>query len=194
MESLFYSCMKSAAAAILKLLYRPQYEGLENIPADGKIILAGNHTNFLDCVLIASSTKRCVHFIAKAELLKSKIGRFAFTRLGIIPLDRSTNGKAAVTTAEEYLNDGKLIAIFPEGTINRTNDIMMPFKGGAVKIAADADCRIVPFAITGKYKPFRKNIKIKFMPSIESQKGHLKDANNLLYSTVRAELEKAGGK
>lgn len=191
-EPLLYRCVRYPLKGIFTVLLRPTYEGKENIPKEGKIILAGNHTSFFDCLIVAGATKRCVHYIAKAELMKG-IGKYIFPGLGIIPLDRSTSGKEAITTAKEYLNDGKLIAIFPEGTINRTDDIMMPFKGGAVKIAADADCDIVPFAITGKYRFFRKGVKIKFMPAVKAERGSLKDANNTLYQTVKNELEKVNG-
>ena len=126
-------------------------------------------------------------------MLMKGIGKYIFPGLGIIPVDRSTNGKQAVVTAEEYLNDGKLVAIFPEGTTNKTDDIMMPFKGGAVKIASDTGCDIVPFVISGKYKYFKKSIKIKFMPVMKVERGSLKAANKNLYETVRNELEKEYG-
>lgn len=191
-EPIFYKVVKPGLSAWFKLFYRPKYEGTENIPENGKIILAGNHTNLLDCLLVGTSTKRCVHFIAKAELTKG-IGKYIFGGLGIIPVDRSSSasGAQAVNVAEEYLKDDKLIAIFPEGTINRTDDIMMPFKGGAVKIALDTGTKIVPFAIIGKYKMFKRNIKIKFMPAIEIERGSLKAANQKLYTIVRNELENA---
>ena len=190
-EPTLYKIVKPPLALWFRLFYRPQIAGKENIPESGKIILAGNHTNFLDCFNVAVSTKRCVHYIAKAELMKG-IGKYIFPGLGIIPVDRSTSGKDAVKTAEEYLADGKLVAIFPEGTINRTDGPMMPFKGGAVKIACDAGCDIVPFAITGKYKLFRKSVKIAFMPPIKIEKGSLKAANKKLEETVLNEVLKEG--
>ena len=101
--------------------------------------------------------------------------------------------RPTVEGTEEYLNDGKLVAIFPEGTTNKTDDIMMPFKGGAVKIASDTGCDIVPFVISGKYKYFKKSIKIKFMPVMKVERGSLKAANKNLYETVRNELEKEYG-
>ena len=190
-EPIFYRITRPILAGWFKLFFRPQYEGTENIPKNGKIILAGNHTNFFDCFLVGTSTKRCVHFMAKAELMKG-IGKHIFTGLGIIPVDRSSasSGAHALNVTKKYLDDGKLIAIFPEGTINRTDDIMMPFKGGAVKIALDSSTKVVPFAITGKYTMFKKNVKIKFMPPMEIERGGLKVANQKLYQTVRNELEK----
>ena len=137
-----YRVVRPALAFLFKLIYRPTTVGAENIPKEGKIVLAGNHTHVLNCFSVGLATKRCVRFIAKAELMKG-IGKHIFPGLGIIPLDRSTNGKDAVTSAEKCLDEGNIIAIFPEGTVNRTDKPMLPFKGGAVKIAADAGCDLL---------------------------------------------------
>lgn len=188
---MLYKVVRPPIVFFFKAIYRPEVVGKENIPEKGKIILAGNHTNFFDCFSVAISTRRCVHYIAKAELMKG-IGKYIFPGLGIIPLDRTTNGKEAVLLAEEYLADDKLIAVFPEGTINRTDEPMMPFKGGAVKIACDSGSDIVPFAITGKYKPFKKGLKITFMPPIKVQKGSLKSTNKKLEETVLEQIIKEG--
>ena len=190
-DPMLYRIVRPGLAALFRLIYRPTMEGTENIPKEGKIILAGNHTHVLNCFSVGFATKRCVHFIAKAELMKG-IGKYIFPGLGIIPVDRSKSGKEAVVTAEQYLADGKLIAIFPEGTVNRTDKPMMPFKGGAVKIAADAGCDIVPFAITGQYKPFKKGVKITFMPKIKVEKGSLKATNKLLEEAVLNVVIKEG--
>ncbi len=111
--------------------------------------------------------------------------------MGIIPVNRRTKDKAALETAVQYLNNEKLIGIFPEGTINRTEDIIMPFKFGAVKMARDTKTPIIPFVITGKYKPFKKNIKIQFMKPI-AVSDDLEEANNNLMSIVSEGLMKAG--
>lgn len=186
-----YRIVRPVLAFFFRLIYRPTTVGAENIPKEGKIVLAGNHTHLLNCFSVGFSTKRCVRFIAKAELMKG-IGKYIFPGLGIIPLDRSTNGKEAISAAEKCLEEGNVVAIFPEGTVNRTDKPMMPFKGGAVKIAADTGCDIVPFAITGQYKPFKKGLKITFLPKITVEKGSLKATNKLLEETVLNVITKEG--
>lgn len=146
---------------ILMLCYRVKYIGLENIPKTGKIILAGNHTSNLDALLLMSSTRRTIHFLAKIELFKG-IKKYFFNNFGIIPVDRSKKNPEAIKKAKEYLEKECVIGIFPEGTINKTNDIIMPFKKGAVRIAKETDSYIIPFSITGKYKLFNKSIIICF--------------------------------
>ena len=142
-------------------LYRPTYNGIENIPKEGGVILAGNHTSKLDPLLLMSSTNRCIHFLAKIELFQGPKKLF-FKNLGIIPVDRKKKNPEVINLSNQYLNDYKVIGIFPESTINKTNDIIMPFKYGAVKMAKDTGCYLVPFSITKKYKLFKKSVTISF--------------------------------
>ena len=107
---------------------------------------------FLGASLICS-TSRVIHFLAKKELLDTKMKCF-FKGMGIIPVDRKKKNGKALDSAIKCLNQNKVIGIFPEGTINKTDDIIMPFKFGAVKMASSTNAYIVPFSITGKYRMF----------------------------------------
>lgn len=191
-EPIFYRVVRGPITVLFKAVYKPAIVGKNNIPERGRIILAGNHTNYFDCLLVASATKRCVHYLAKDELMKGPL-KFIFKGLGIIPVNRRQKDKAALEKAEEILRDEKLIGIFPEGTINRTDDIIMPFKFGAVKMAKDTDTAIVPFVISGKYKPFKRSVKIRFFESFKAAE-NLEETNNKLMNIVAAELTKEGEK
>lgn len=185
-EPTFYRAIRGPLSAIFKAIYKPELVGKENIPESRRIILAGNHTNYFDCLLVACATKRCVHYLAKDELMKGPLG-FVFRGLGIIPVNRRTKDRAAYLSAVETLRDEKLIGIFPEGTINRTEDVIMPFKFGAVKMAKETNTRIIPFAITGKYKPFKRSIKITFFEPVEPEE-NLEIANEKLMKIVSDKL------
>ena len=87
--------------------------------------------------------------------------------MGIIPVNRRIHDKNALNKAIEVLNNNKVIGIFPEGTINKTDNITLPFKIGAVKMASVTNSMITPFIITGKYKLFNNNLKIEFLPPIK---------------------------
>lgn len=189
-EPLLYRAVRGVLGACFKAVYKPSIIGKNNIPENGRIILAGNHTNFFDCILVGCATKRCVHYLAKDELMKGA-KKYLFKGMGIIPVNRRTKDKNALIKAEEVLNDDKVIGIFPEGTINRTDDIIMPFKFGAVKMAYDTDSKIVPFIITGAYKPFERSVKIRFEEPMTVSE-NLEEANNKLMSVVSNEIRKAG--
>lgn len=191
-EPIFYRIIRRPLSAIFKAIYKPTIIGKELIPENGRIILAGNHTNYFDCLLVGCSTKRCVHYMAKDELLKGPLG-FVFKALGIIPVNRRTKDRNALFTAIKTLKEEKLIGIFPEGTINKTEDVVMPFKYGAVKMSQEAESDIIPFAITGKYKPFKKSVKIRFFEPIRAGED-LAETNNLLMKIVSDEIIREGDK
>lgn len=159
-EPILYKVLIPIDKLFMKL-YKPTYIGLENIPKEESVILAGNHTSYFDPLLLMSTTNRCIHFLAKIELFKG-IKKIFFKNVGIIPVDRKRKNPEAINLANKYLLDNKVIGIFPETTINKTKDIIMPFKYGAVKLAKEAKCYIVPFSITHKYKFLKKSVIICF--------------------------------
>lgn len=170
---------------IYRFIFKPTFVGEENIPTEGRVILAGNHVRALDCLTVAASTKRVVHFLAKSELLEPPYKRI-FEPFGIIPVHRGSKDKAALSSAVEVLNDDKVIGVFPEGKVKLDNEkhyTVTPFKFGAVKMAQETGSRIVPFSITGKYKPFKKGLKIQFFEPI-TVGDDLEEANNKLMDIV----------
>lgn len=187
--SWLYRLLRPLVWFLMRLVFRPKYIGLKNIPKKGRIILAGNHTNFLDCVLIISCTNRTVHFLAKDSLMKG-FKKIFFGNMGIIPVNRSIHDKGALSAAIQALNKEEVIGIFPEGTINRTNDIIMPFKMGAVKMSYETSAKIIPFTITGKYKMFSKNRPvIEFMKPITATHKDLNKDNKVLMDIISKNLK-----
>lgn len=160
-DVILYRITRPLIKVFMKIFFCPTYIGTELIPTDVNFILAGNHTSYLDPLLLMSSTNKTIHFLAKDSLAKGIKG-LLFRSMGIIPVNRKIHDKNALKTAEEELLNEKVIGIFPEGTINRTEEVTIPFKIGAVKMAQDTDTLLVPFTIMGKYKLFRKSVVIEF--------------------------------
>ena len=182
-DKLFYSFVKPIVRFIIVLLFRPKVIGLDNIPKEGRVILAGNHTKWLDPVMLVAINKRQIHFLAKEELFHG-ITKFIVLGMGCIPVNRKIHDRDALESAYKTLEIDNVIGIFPEGTINRTDDVIMPFKMGAVKMSEKTNSPIVPFGITGKYKLFkRKSVRIEFFKPIYA-KGDLEKANKKLESIV----------
>lgn len=186
-DPLFYKIVRPIAKFIFIVLYRPTIKGKENIPKEGGIILAGNHKHNFDCGMMLASTKRCIHFLAKEELFNGLFGWF-FKAMGLIPVKRKTHDGKALPTAISYLENGKVIGIFPEGTFNRSDEVILPFKIGAVKMAHDAKCKIVPFVIKGEYKIFRKGPRIQFFKPILIKTDDLDKANKDLMKFIAKKL------
>ncbi len=187
-EPLFYRTIRPIVTFLIRFVFRPTYIGLENIPKSGRIVLGGNHTNDFDSPLLLSCTKRVIHFLAKDSLTKGVLGP-GFKAMGIIPVNRAIHDKDALINAKNALNEGKVIGIFPEGTINRTDDIVMPFKIGCVKMAHDTDTAIVPFVITGEYKPFKKGLTVEFLKPYKVKSDDLTKENEKLMKIISKKLE-----
>ena len=160
MKCTLYRILRPIVLILFRFIYRIKVINKNNIPKDGPILFVGNHKHNYDFISLMCGTKRTIHFLAKKELM-DKHG-WLFSRLGIIPVDRSKKNDEAVSIAIDMLKNEEVVAIFPEGTFNKTDYVIMPFKYGAVKIASDANIPIVPFAIVGEYKKFRKGLKIVF--------------------------------
>lgn len=187
-ESLLYKIVRPIVSVWFKIFYKPKYIGLEYIPKNEKVILAGNHKNNLDCIYLMSSTKRPIHFLAKQELFRG-IKKIIFSNMGLIPVNRNNKNHDALVRAKDYLNDNKVIGIFPEGTFNRSNNTILPFKMGAVKMSYDTNSKIVPFTIKGKYKLFSKDLVIEFFEPINVVNSNLDEENKKLENIIINSLE-----
>lgn len=185
-ESLLYIILRPIIKKLFIILYRPKIIGKENIPKSGRIVLAGNHTNNFDCIFLMSSTKRCIHFLAKDELWKG-LKKIIFSNMGLIPVNRRKKDHKSLQLAEEYLKAEKVIGIFPEGTFGKGK--ILPFKIGAVKMAYDTNSKIVPFAITGNYKLFSNNLKIIFDKPISITSSDLDKENIKLREKICSLVE-----
>lgn len=187
-DEVLYKISRPVIKVLFNFFYRPTYIGRENIPSNGSFVLAGNHTSYLDPLLLMSSYKRTIHFLAKDSLIKGVKG-LIFKHMGIIPVNRKIHDKDALSEAKRALSNNQVIGIFPEGTINRTKDVTLPFKIGAVKMAKDTDSLLVPFTITNKYKLFRKSVTIEFYKPYKVV-DNLDIENNKLRSFISSELKR----
>lgn len=181
-DTRFYKVIRPIMTFIFKLIYRPIIVNKEFIPKSGKIILAGNHTHIFDCLLLLSSTKRQIHFLAKDELMKG-VKKIIFKNLGIIPVNRRIKDKSVIPISKKYLSNNLVIGIFPEGTTEKGCGYLLPFKTGAVRLSHETDTYIIPFKIIGKYKPFRKKIKLVFTEPFKANE-NIELSNEKLYNII----------
>ncbi len=163
MNNLFYRIVRPIVRFLFLSLFRPRIKGIENIPKNENYILAGNHTKWLDPVMLVAIVKDEIHFLAKDSLFKG-ITKPIVKGMGAIPVNRKIHDHQALENAIDALRKGAVIGIFPEGTINREKkEPTLPFKIGAVKMANTTNTKIIPFVITGKYKVFSSAITIEFL-------------------------------
>ena len=129
------------------------FKGKRNIPK-GKVIFVCNHRSNFDAVLLALSTFRNQKYLAKKELFKNKFVGGFLKALGSIPIDRNGTDIKAVKLCLTALKKGKILTIFPEGTRNKTEQVLGEVKSGACLMAIKSKTPIVPVWISKKPKLF----------------------------------------
>lgn len=194
MADTIYRFIRFWGKPLFMAVYRPVIIGAENIPKKGGAVIAGNHIHALDPVFIDICTGRVVRTLAKSELFDGAFG-FVFRGIKAIPVKLSAaKNPAALLAAEEAVRDGSLVNISPEAKRNYTDFLLLPFKYGAVKIAQDTGCPIIPYAVSGNYKAFSKRMTVSFGKPFYSS-GDLREDNRRLYNEVtRLLLEISGEK
>ncbi|MEG2892322.1 MAG: AMP-binding protein [Clostridium sp.] len=150
----------------LKIFWKFQVKGLENIPEDKGYILCPNHETNLDGLWIAGSLpkkhRKSYFCLAKEEIAKNSFGQFFLRVFGGIPVNRTGNSAPALKRCLEVLKKSNILLIHPEGT--RTDDgNLKEFKEGAAKLALDSETPIIPVKIKGGYDVYPKG---RFMPRL----------------------------
>ena len=181
-----YNVGKVILGPIFKWYYHPTIIGKENIPKKGAVLIVGNHKHLYDQCLTIIATKRGIHYMAKKEYFDNKKVAWFFKGTGCISVDRSKKDENSKALALSVLKDGGAVGLFPEGTRNKTNEFLLPFKFGAVSMAEKTDSYLVPFGITGDYVFRSKNLVIRYGKPFKVGDMKLEEANQLLHDEVEA--------
>lgn len=120
-------------------------------------IYVGNHLSILDVIPVAASLDRPVHFMAKKEIAKKRIGKWFANKCECILVNRDGYDMRGIMLAMKYLKNGESICLFPEGTRNKTDEIFLPFKSGAAALSIKTKTPIVMMVQCKKIKLFRRN-------------------------------------
>jgi 1-acyl-sn-glycerol-3-phosphate acyltransferase len=148
----------TAKLAFRILGQRFQMSGTEHVPRKGGVLLAINHTGYVDFIyggLAANPSKRLVRFMIKREMMdKPGVGHL-LRSFHHISVDRAA-GEQSMRDALEYLKAGEAVGIYPEATISRSFEIKK-LKTGAVRIAAEAGVPLVPVVVWGAHRLMTKD-------------------------------------
>jgi 1-acyl-sn-glycerol-3-phosphate acyltransferase len=153
---LFYWFLRFVAIGpLLRLVFRPESEGLENVPTEGPAIIASNHLSYADWLFMPLTLNRKVTFVAKAEYFttpgfKGWLQKHFFSGAGQVPIDRSGADAAAgaMISAERVLANGDLFGIYPEGTRSHDGRLYRG-KTGVARLAIMTGVPVIPVAVVG---------------------------------------------
>ena len=153
----YWVCKYILIGPWLRLLFRPQVEGLEHLPADGPAILASNHLSFSDSIFLPLVCRRRITFLAKSDYFttpgfKGWLTKLFFAAVGQVPVDRSGGraSEAALRTGLRILSEGSLLGIYPEGTRSPDGRLYRG-KTGVARMALEAGVTVIPCAMVNTH-------------------------------------------
>ncbi len=152
---MFYKICRMILRFIMFFAFRFEFNGQENIPETGGVILAYNHRSNWDPVIAGLSSKRPLTFMAKEELFKNPFFGALIKKLGAFPIHRGKGDIGAVKVSLSILKQGKCMLMFPEGHRIK-NGKKVKAKPGVALIAHRAQVKIIPAQISGEYKWMNK--------------------------------------
>lgn len=158
-----FAVLAGIARPLMNILMAKKWEGTEKLPAGG-FIAAPNHCTEIDPVVVGHmlyNMKRPPHFLAKSGLFKAPVLGSLLRATNQIPVERSTTGaNRSLQAAQEVVDAGGAIIIYPEGTLTRDPDLW-PMKGhtGAARLAIQTGAPVVPIAHWGAHKVFPRYAK-----------------------------------
>jgi 1-acyl-sn-glycerol-3-phosphate acyltransferase len=146
----WYRTAMGACTPAVRWWGRLEVTGLDALPAEGPVLLAGNHDSYWDplAVGIAGLPRRQIKALAKSELWKLPGLSRVLDGMGQIPIDRGAGDAGAMQRAIEELRAGACIGIFPEGT--RSKGTQLRARSGLGRLALEVpEAQIACVAITG---------------------------------------------
>ncbi|WP_139367654.1 lysophospholipid acyltransferase family protein [Bacillus alkalicellulosilyticus] len=177
--------------AFLSSLYRVEVIGQENLPEEGPVLLCCNHIHNFDPPLLGAYIQRPIRYMAKQELFKYKFSNWLLRSVGAFPVRRGMSDKQAMRVTIQFLRDNEMIGLFPEGTRSKDGQLQKGLAGAGF-FSLRTEATVIPCAIVGPYKPFKK-LKLVYGPPIDmvqlrEDKISVEDATAVIMDSIRSLL------
>jgi len=161
------------AKPLIRLFFPIEVNGQEHLGKTGPAVVIANHACYLDPVFLTASSNRYIRFLTTAEMMRTPLGRWLFTRFGAIPIHRYASDPGAVRKLLSALKQGEIVGIFSEGERSWDGD-PLPVSETVKKFLAKLDVPILPVRIEGSYAiyprwakfPLPGPIKVRFFAPI----------------------------
>ncbi|USK69007.1 1-acyl-sn-glycerol-3-phosphate acyltransferase [Peribacillus asahii] len=183
-----YRFARNVVKIILTPIFRIQTVGRERFPKDGGVLICANHIDNLDPPVVGITSPRDIHFMAKEELFHAPILKQLLPNINAFPVKRGLSDKGALKMGLKILKDGEVLGLFPEGTRSKTGELGKGLAGAGF-FALRTNAVVVPCAIIGPYKPFRK-LKVVYGKPVDfsqyrEQKLSAEEATEIIMDEIR---------
>lgn len=144
------SLVRVLLAAIISRRYSVDVQGIKNIPAQGGVLMLGNHISWIDWAMVQIASPRPIRFV----MLKSIYDRWYLTGflklVGCIPISTGASSKQSLKHIAQLLDEGEVVCLFPEGAISRNGHLAEFRKGYELACnEVQSDIAIIPFYLRG---------------------------------------------
>ena len=142
---------------LVNIVYRLRTRGLEHIPDQGPALVVCNHVSLMDALVVSGCCRRPVRFVMDHHIFKMPILNFVFRTAGAVPIASARENpeilERAYDRVADYLAEGEVVGIFPEGRLTADGEIG-PFKAGIERILQRTPVPVVPMALRGLWGSF----------------------------------------
>ena len=149
-----YNFLRVGFRILTHLVCRYRVYGLERVPENGPLLIVANHLSWYDPILLGVVLRRRIWFFTKSEIFRWPLIGKACEATGQIPVRRGESDRAALEKGLAYLQEGRALCIFPEGTVARKGK-MIPAMPGVAMLAIRSGATVLPVAHSGTRKVLR---------------------------------------
>jgi 1-acyl-sn-glycerol-3-phosphate acyltransferase len=174
-ETLDVKLLRGTLLLIMRVLFRIEHHGMENIPPDGALLIVANHNTYFDPLWISVRIYRAVRIMAWDRIFDFPLAGRIFRWLGAFPVSLDNPESSALKNSLKVLRKGEALMIFPEGG-RSPNGQLLPFKEGAAHLALKTGASILPVAVHGGQKvwgpkmllPLPRKVRVEYLPPIKA--------------------------
>ncbi len=195
------------AKMLIRMVYKCEFTGFDNIPETGPAVIIANHVSYMDGLIMNSACKRNIRFIIDEDIYNQPFVHYFMKMDRAIPIKPTKEAvKRALAMASEALQNGEIVAIFPEGQITYSG-YMSRFKFGVEWILKNDKVPVIPIALIGlwgsifsrKYlgepkwkrfipRYFRKSVKAVCGPPIPPDQATINNLQRVLMKLYEVNL------
>jgi 1-acyl-sn-glycerol-3-phosphate acyltransferase len=150
-----------------RLFFKIEFSGVENIPEHGGVVIAANHQTYLDPFWLSLEVKRPTRYLAWSDAFRWPIVGRGLVWLGAWPLALEGSDPGAIRRSLQWLREGGVVVIFPEGGRSTASGELERFKAGAVRLALEANVPILPVTIKGGNRIWPRGWRLPHLGKVE---------------------------
>ena len=154
-----YGFLRILVRGLNRLLFRTTVVGADRVPAQGPVIIAPVHRSFIDFFVTSEVTRRKLHYMAKDSLWDNEMLARLLPAIGAFPVHRGSADREALRRAQQVLEAGEVLILFPEGE-RRSGPVVSDLHEGVAFLAARTGATVVPVGIGGSASVMPKGRKI----------------------------------